>query len=246
MRYEIENAYYFDKLEDSERYEFYAGAMTGTGGEETAQGVMVLRVLRYSQEGSNREVISNEEYLTPIQAGPIRIAVDFTGSIVLSTPLHFEWTFFVQQREMVDLKNPPLARLEIGNAKQLAGRGSFCWLGSCLDGPGISTSKTPLVLQSPYTVHLHLPLIESPDSLRLYSLTISPPDTLEYDSISELQALWSYEKPGRELLDRGPLALSRDQDIRLSLEPGYHVLVIAAAWREYGDVKYGFLVEVQE
>ena len=162
------------------------------------------------------------------------------------TPLHFEWTFFIRQREMVDLKNPPLGRLEIREEKQLAGRGSFCWAGNCLDGAGINTSNTPLVVQSPDTAHLHLPLVEPPDSVRLYSMAISPPGHLEYDSVSELEASWSYEKSGRELIDQGPLALRRDQDINLSLEPGYYVLVVMAAWRDYGDVKYGFLIEVQE
>jgi len=245
-QYEIENAYYVDQLDTGERYEFYAGAMTGTGGEETAQGVMVLRILRYSEDGGEAEVIATEEYPTPIQAGPLRITVDFTGSILLFTPLHFEWTFSIRQRELVDLRNPPLAKLETGDATQLAGRGSFCWTGGCLDGPGISTSTIPLVLRSPYAVHLHLPLVESPDSLSLYTMTISPPGSLDYDSMSELSASWSYEKPGRTLVDQGSLALGQDQDIRLSLEPGYHVLVIFAAWRDYGDVKYGFLVEVQE
>lgn len=245
-RYEIENAYYFDQLETGERYEFYAGAMTGTGGEETAQGVMVFRILRFSEDGSPAQVIATEEYPTPIQAGPLQMKVDFTGSILLYTPLHFEWTFFVRQRELVDLGNPPLARLESGDATQLAGRGSFCWSGGCLDGPGITTSAIPLVLRSPTTVHLHLPLAESPDSLSLYSMMISLPGSLNYDSLSELAASWSYEKPGRALVDQGSLALGQDQDIRLSLEPGYHVLVIFAAWRDYGDVKYGFLVEVQE
>jgi len=245
-QYEIENAYYFDMLETGERYEFYAGAIAGSGDEETAQGVMVLRVLRFSEQEGNAEVIETQEYMTPIQAGPLHIKVDFTGSILLFTPLHFEWTFFVRQREMVDLGNPPLAMLEIGEEKQLAGRGSFCWSGNCLDGAGISTSTIPLVVQSPFAAHLRLPLVKPPDTLRLYSMAVLPPGPLEYENVSDLEASWSYEKPGRELLDQGTLLLRRDQDIKLSFEPGYYVLVIFAAWRDYGDVKYGFLIQVRK
>lgn len=245
-QYEIENAYYFDKPETGERYEFYAGALAGSGDEETAQGVMVLRVLRFSAQVGNAEVIATQEYLTPIQVGPLRIRVDFTGSILLFTPLHFEWTFFVRNREMINLGNPPLARLEIGEESQLAGRGSFCWKGSCLDGPVIYTSSEPLVVKSPLTAHLHLPLTELPDGLWLYTMAVSPPGPLEYESVSDLGASWSSEKPGRELVDQGTLHLRRDQDIKLALEPGYYVLGIFAAWREYGDVTYGFLIEVQE
>jgi hypothetical protein len=245
-QYEIENAYYFDKAETGERYEFYAGALSGSGDEETAQGVMVMRVLRFSEQVSNAEVIETQEYMTPIQVGPLRIKVDFTGSILLFTPLHFEWTFFVRQREMIDLRNPPLAILEIGEEKQLAGRGSFCWSGNCLDGPEITTSTIPLVVQSPFTVHLHLPLTESPDGLQLYIMAVSPPGHLVYESVSDHEASWSYEKPGRELVNQGTLHLRSDQDIKLLHEPGYYVLVIIAAWRDYGDVTYGFLIDIQE
>ena len=159
-QYEIENAYYFDKPETGERYEFYAGALAGSGDEETAQGVMVLRVLRFSAQVGNAEVIATQEYLTPIQVGPLRIRVDFTGSILLFTPLHFEWTFFVRNREMINLGNPPLARLEIGEESQLAGRGSFCWKGSCLDGPVIYTSSEPLVVKSNPKLNFFYGLIE--------------------------------------------------------------------------------------
>lgn len=246
-QYEIESAYYFDDLETGERYEFYAGAIAGSGNEETAQGVMVLRVLRFSEKGGNAEVIETQEYLTPIQAGPLRMEVDFTGSILLFTPLHFEWTFIVHQRELFNLYNyhPPLATLDIGEEKQLAGRGSFCWKGSCVDS-GIYTSSIPLVVQSPFTAHVHLPLVEPPNGLWLYTMAVSPPGPLKYENVSDLGASWSSEKPDRELVNQGALLLRRDQDIKLSLEPGYYVLVIFATWRDYGDVQYGFLIDVRE
>ena len=244
-RYDVQNAYYFDDPETGERYEFYAGSLTGSGNEETAQGVMVLRRLRFSEEAGNAEVISTQEYLTPIQVGPLQIKVHAGGSILLFTPLHYEWGFSVLHGEMVDLGNPPLARLQIGEASQLAGRGSFCWKGTCADF-GIYTNSEPLVTQSPFTAHLHLPVVEPPHSLRLQTMMVSPPGRLAYEIITDSEASWSSEKPGRELVDQGELPLKRDQEIEFSLEPGYHVLVISAAWRDYGDVQYGFLIEVQQ
>lgn len=243
--YEIENAYYFDEPETGERYEFFAGALARSGDEEAAQGVMVLRVLRFSEQKGKADVIATQEYLTPIQAGPLRIKVVSSGSILLYTPLHFEWVFSVYYGQMVDPYNPPLARLEVGEERQLAGRGSFCWKGNCADF-GIYTNSMPLVVRSPFTAHLHLPLVEPPDGLRLYTMMVSPPGHLEYEIIADDEASWSSEKPGRELLDRGALLLKRDQDIKLSLEPGYYALVISAAWRDYGDAQYGFLIEIQE
>jgi hypothetical protein len=244
-QYEIENAYYFDDGKTGERFEFYAGAVAGSGTEETAQGVMVLRILRFSKELGSAEVIATQEYLTPIQAGPLRIKVNPVGSILLFTPLHFEWAFSVRHREMVNLGNPPLARMEVGQESQLAGRGSFCWQGTCADF-GVYTSSIPLVVHSPFTAHLHLPLVDTPDGLRLRTMMVAPPGSLEYETISDDEASWSSEIPGRELSDYGELLLRRDQEIKLSLEPGYHVLVISAAWHDYGDIQYGFLVEVQE
>jgi hypothetical protein len=244
-KYEIQNAYYFDEPKTGERYEFYAGALAGSGGEETAQGVMVLQVLRFSEKAGNAEIIRIQEYQTPIQAGPLRMQVSSVGSILLFTPLHFEWAFLVLHGEMIDLGNPPLARLEIGQESWLAGRGGYCWRGTCADF-GIYTNSEPIVVGSPFTAHLHLPLVEPPDVLKLYTMQVSPPGSLEYETVSDLGASWSAEESGRESLDRGGLLLNRDQDIKLSLEPGYYVLTIFAAWRDYGDVQYGFLIEVQE
>lgn len=246
-RYEIQNAYYFDEPQDRERYEFYAGAIAGSGDEETAQGVMVLRVLRFSEKAGDAEVIETLEYLTPIQVGPLHMKVDYAGSILLFTPLHFEWTYSVRHGEMINLYNynPPLAMLEINEEKQLAERGSFCWKGSCADFP-IRTSTVPLVVKSHFTAHLHLPLTEPPDGLWLYTMAVSPPGPLEYEEVYDNGASWSSEKPGRERVDQGALLLRRDQDIKLVLEPGYYVLIVFAAWRDYGDLQYGFLIEVRE
>lgn len=50
---------------------------------------------------------------------------------------------------------------------------------------------------------------------------------------------------GRLLSELRELILRREQDIKIELEPGYYVLVVHAAWQDYGDVNYGFLIEVK-
>jgi hypothetical protein len=250
-RYEIRNAYYFDIAETGERYEFYSGAIAGSGDEESAQGVMVLRVLQFSEQNNEAQIIETQEYLTPIQVGPLFMEVDFSGGIILYTPLHYEWGFFMRQYQtgdypLIDLHTPPLARLGIGEDKQLAGRGSYCWTGGCADGPGIATSSIPLIIQSNSTATLYLPLEESPDGLELHALYVSPLGDLQYDyDIRGDRAEWSFEKEGRPLSKISDLALRQEQEITLDLDLGYYVLVVLAAWQDYGDVKYGFLIEVK-
>jgi hypothetical protein len=167
--------------------------------------------------------------------------------MLLRTPLNFAWFLDPGGGEFYPYDGfPPLARLEAGGKTQAANLGSYCWNGGCLDGPGVSTSSTPLILRSSAAARLHLPLDEIPEVLTLSATFVSSPGRLQYDFLYEDQAEWSYEKPGRERLDLGALPLKREQDLKLSLEPGYYVLTILAAWRDLGDVQYGFLIEVQE
>jgi hypothetical protein len=81
-------------------------------------------------------------------------------------------------------------------------------------------------------------------------MLVSPPGSLRgdanYDDVGKDTSSWSYEKPGRDVLDLGVLALEREQDLQISLGPGYYALTVSAVWHEYGDVKYGFLIEVEK
>ncbi len=90
-KYEIQNAYYFDTSEGHERYQLCAGAITGSGDEYTAQGVVVVQIFRVSEKNgsSSVDIINTEEYLTPLQMGPLRISsnyVDRYTGFQLSTP----------------------------------------------------------------------------------------------------------------------------------------------------------------
>jgi hypothetical protein len=253
-RYEIRNACYFDTQSGWERREVYAGALAGSGDEYSAQGVVVIRVFRVGGQESNPsvELVSTREHLTENKEGPLRLpAYDEGGChddwMSLRTPLDFMWILNPMSEEFFqDFHTPPLARMEIGENTQLARRGSFCWKGGCADGPAISTSSTPLVIGSSEFAHLSLPLEEPPYGLSLSAMFVSPPGRLEYEYSYGDNAEWSYETPGREQLDLGSLPLQREQDIKFSLKLGYYALTVLAVWKDYGDVKYGFLIEVQE
>lgn len=244
-KYEIQNVYYFDTLEGQQRYEIYAGAIAGSGGEETAQGVVIVRVLRIVDNGNlSSEVVEIREYLTPVAVGPIRVSIPMHESeqdpLVLSTSLGYSFIFLPLSGEIRENPVPPRATLEINGHKQLAGLGhSFCWLGSCQDGPGIRTSTLPLVARPSFLARLRLPLTDLPQSLQLSAMKVPStdlPSDQEYMS-------WTYtEAP----IDLGELPLQREQDLSLSFEPGRYVLIVFAKWEDYGDVSYGFLIDVRE
>lgn len=250
-RYAIENACYFDTQSGWQRYEIYAGAIAGSGDEYSAQGVAIVRIFQVMEEDGNPkiELVDTKEHLTLIRNGPLKLEISGNCSpdwITLATPLNFIW-FLHPPEEFYQYEGvPPLARLEAGGTIQIADLGSYCWNNGCLDGPGISTSSIPLPIQSDSTVRLYLPLEESPERLELYAMFISPPGTLQYDhDVRGDRAEWSFEKEGHPLIKITAPPLSREQNITFDLAHGYYVLAVFAAWQDYGDVKYGFLIEVK-
>jgi hypothetical protein len=257
-QYEIQNACYFDTQSGWERYEIYAGAVAGSGDDYSAQGVAVVRILRMVERDGEPfvELADTREYLTLSKEGPLHVPSYSGGDchddwMSLSTPLGFRWIMNPISGEFFqDFHSPPLARMDTGERTQLAELGSFCWKGGCADGPVISTASMPLVTQSPVVARLFLPLREPPDGLSLSAMFVSPLGALQgdanYDYVGADTASWSYEKPGRAAFDLGVFPLRREQEIKLSLEPGYYALTVLAVWHDYGDVKYGFLIEVRE
>jgi len=255
-RYEIRNAYYFDTAEGRERYELYAGALRGSGDEYTAQGVVVVRIFRVKQTDGNSdvEVIDTKEYLTTLQAGPLRINSDYIDRYTgfhLSTPLNFVWFFNPHTDEMYLLDAIiPLARLERGETTQVARLKG--------DSSVLSTSPLPLTGDAPFTAHLYLPLDEAPDKLTLSAVMVSPPPSLQYDDfVTEDRAEWRTECPlctppiSRDIRELRELPLLREQELRVTLEPGFYVLIFSASWQDtewFGNISaaYQFLIEVRE
>ena len=97
----------------------------------------------------------------------------------------------------------------------------------------------PLVVNSPFTDTLLLPILVPPESL-LYG-------------IKQVSENFHRSDPGQEftswqvaIRDAGiSLALETQQEITFSLEPGRYVLEVYATWAELGSVDYGFFIEVQ-
>ena len=254
-KYDIQNAYYFDTLEGRERYELYAGAITGSGDEYTAQGVVVVRIFRVSEKNGSSfvDLINTEEYLTSLQVGPLRISSNYVDNYTgfqLSTSLNFVWFFNPHNGEMYLLNAvTPLARLELGGKTQVAKLKG--------DSSVLSTNPLPLTGGSPFTAHLYLPLEEPPDQLTLSAVMVSPPPTLQYDDVTEDRAEWRTECPlctppiSREVRELGELPLLRGQELKVPLEPGFYVLLVNASWQEaesFGNssATYQFLIEIRE
>jgi hypothetical protein len=254
--YQIENACYFDTQAGRERYEIYAGSIAGSGDAYSAQGTVVIRIFRIVEKDGTSyvELADTKEQLTLEKRGPLRLSSFGNCSdswMMLTTPLNFGWFLNPVSQEFYQYEGiVPRARLDVAEQSQLAEIGSYCWKGTCADGPVIPTPSLPLVIRSSQFIHLYLPLDQPPDGLTLSAMVVSPPGLLQgdpaYDYIGEDSASWSYEKPGREPLDLGTFSLRREQDIKFSLKPGYYAITVLAVWHDYGDVRYGFLVEVQE
>ena len=152
------------------------------------------------------------------------------------------WSVPPSQRPEIE---PPPAVLEVDGKEQPSGIGSYCWLDPeqgvslCADMLGIITPENPLVVPSSFTGRFHLSPEEMPGELALRVIPVSAED--EILPSGEGWRAWP-GAPG-ELY---PLPLERTPEIALDLTPGMHILELFARWEEWGDVSYGFLLEVQE
>jgi hypothetical protein len=100
------------------------------------------------------------------------------------------------------------------------------------------TPEEPMVVPSPSTARFRLALEEEPDWLFLQIAQASPED--ELGIVGDGWRAWpSGQSESRDL------PLLRESQTELDLAPGLYILDLQAAWDEWGDVSYGFLVEVQ-
>lgn len=142
---------------------------------------------------------------------------------------------------------PPPASLKINEIEQISGIGSYCWFetwkGLCADYEGIPTPDEPLPAISPFTVHLSLPLKEPPQELEINVIQVTDDDKIK----SYLNGSFMWLPKGEKMQEGNysTLALERESDINLSLEPGLYVLHVRPIWTEKGSVSYGFLLNVQ-
>ena len=144
-------------------------------------------------------------------------------------------------------QGPPPAILEIDGREQVSGIGNYCWPQGtgeqsevivCADAFAVITPEEPLVVSSPSTANFRLAMEEEPDRLFLQIALVTPEDELR--TVGEGWHAW----PGGQGESR-VLGLLRESQTELDLAPGLYVLDLQAGWDEWGDVSYGFLVEVQ-
>lgn len=140
---------------------------------------------------------------------------------------------------------PPVATLTIDEYTQTAGIGSYCWsdnrgiqkLGLCVDFMGIPTAHEPLIASNtPYTAYFHLPLNISPDSVYV---SVMPAVSEIINSTQNEFREWG-SSPGWS----GALPLKSDIEYEFQEGPGLYIFQLNVQWKEYGDVSYGFLVQV--
>lgn len=146
-------------------------------------------------------------------------------------------------------EKPPAATLAINGQSQISGVGTSTWIASKSGGRtaeihgdalGFVTPAQPLILRSPFTATLQLPVHTPPTNLSYRGMAVTledrhgPPGST---GMVSWRAKW---------LPSIPLPREQRQDIALDLEPGAYILVVFAEWEPLGSVDYGFYFEVQD
>ena len=140
-------------------------------------------------------------------------------------------------------QGPPQAVLRVGGDEQAAGIGTYCWtdpgagVGLCVDTLGIPTAADPLVVSSPLRAELDFAIDKPAESISLNVIPVRPDDELEGGGGEN--RWWPFGEG-----DTVPSVDGSGTQYELDLDPGLYLLAVIAAWEGFGDVVYGFLVEV--
>jgi hypothetical protein len=137
---------------------------------------------------------------------------------------------------------PPPAILTIDGREQTAGITSYCWqqgdgTGICADAIGVTTDPEPIPAGSTLLAEFALPLKAPPERVQL---SIFP--ALELVSTDPDRNNLLYWKPVTG--DQYTLPPNQNPLIELTLNPGPYVFSLFVDWLDYGEVSYGFLVDV--
>jgi hypothetical protein len=138
---------------------------------------------------------------------------------------------------------PPTATLTIDGWEQTAGITSYCWqqgdgTGICADGIGVTTDPDPIPANSNFLAEFELLLDAEPGRVQLSIFPASQPV-----STAPEQSDWRYWTPLPG--DQFTLPPIQNPLIELTLNPGLYVFHLFVSWPDYGDVSYGFLVDVE-
>ena len=141
------------------------------------------------------------------------------------------------------LSEPPPAFLTIDGVRQESGIGSYCWIagedpGTCADMIGIPTQQTPLQANPLVFLQFDLHVDQRPVNSVLSVRSFTQEDALDMDAGS--WQWWPYNEPDSSFHLPGVV----NPQIELTLPAGLNVITLSVSWPDYGDVSYGFLVNV--
>ncbi len=144
----------------------------------------------------------------------------------------------------VNSSEPPLAYLTINGATQESGISSYCWgtgdgPAICADMIGIPTQ--PIALEATPLAFMQFELLvgQEPVNTAVSVRQVTESDVIE--TTPDGLQIWSINEPWNQY----HLPASQNPQIELTLPPGLNVVSLFASWPEYGDVTYGFLVDVK-
>ncbi|HSJ57137.1 MAG TPA: hypothetical protein VLC95_08145 [Anaerolineae bacterium] len=145
-------------------------------------------------------------------------------------------------------ERPPAALLLVDGARQESGIGTYCWttpgafgqgVGVCADAIGIITPVEALPVPESFTARFQLP-IEAPAGIVLNVIPVTGEDEIVTSPLEERD--WRAWTPGAGEQVAPPLQV--ETEVEMTLDPGLYVLSMFARWEEFGDVNYGWLVQV--
>ncbi len=138
---------------------------------------------------------------------------------------------------------PPAATLTIDGREQKAGITGYCWqrgdgTSICADGIGFTTAPDPIPAESTFLAQFEYMLDAKSGRVQLSIFPASQPVLM-----GPKESDWRYWKsvPG----DQFTLSPNNNPSIELTLEPGLYVFDMFVDWPDYGEVNYGFLVDVE-
>jgi hypothetical protein len=138
---------------------------------------------------------------------------------------------------------PPPATLIIAGREQTAGITGYCWqqgdgTGICADGIGFTTAPDPIPAESTFLAQFEFMLDAKPERVQLSIFPASQPVLMGPE-----ESDWLYWKSVSG--DQFTLSPDNSPSIELTLESGLYVFNIFVKWPDYGEVNYGFLVDVE-
>jgi len=150
--------------------------------------------------------------------------------------------------------SPSPVKIALDGKTYISEIGTYSWISEVspdgitaithVDAFAIITPVEPIPLTSNTSFTLKLPIPIDPTKLWYALFKVSKKDLASQDAASGAFR-WNPNCKIQTCYEQTELSLLSEQDINLSLEPGFYVLEVHAGWRGM-QADYGFLLRVQE